>query len=291
MNGILILNKPKGKTSHDMVYFVRRLFGERKVGHTGTLDPDATGVLPICIGAATRASEFIMNHNKCYRAEMVFGKATDTQDVSGSVISESDVRVSRELLLGTIEGFIGQTEQIPPMYSAVKVGGQRLYKLARAGVEIERKPRIVNIYSIELLSFDEKMQTAQIDISCSKGTYIRTLIDDIGRKCGAYAYMSSLIRTKSGLYTIDDAYSPEELENMENPSKVLKKTDTVFYDYESVILDDRQTELVKNGVNIYFQGGAEGDKFRVYGSDEKFLCISEVKDGKLSLIRSFWGRE
>ena len=215
INGIININKPAGMTSHDVVYRLRKLFGIKKIGHTGTLDPDATGVLPMCIGKATRTSDMLTATDKRYTAEVTLGAATDTQDSSGKVIKSADVKdfgITEAKILDTLNEFVGEISQTPPMYSAIKVNGKKLYELAREGKEVERKPRIVTVYSIEPLGFDLENNKFTIDVSCSKGTYIRTLCNDIGEKLGCFAHMSSLKRTASGRFTIDDSYTLEEVE-------------------------------------------------------------------------------
>ncbi|MBR4723262.1 MAG: tRNA pseudouridine(55) synthase TruB, partial [Clostridia bacterium] len=214
MNGIIVIDKPIGKTSHDMVSFVRRLTGIKKVGHTGTLDPDATGVLPICIGRATKAADMLTVSDKAYRTQLVLGKTTDTQDASGKVLKERQVMVTQADIEETVSQFIGEISQIPPMFSAIKKGGKKLYELARQGISVEREPRKVTIYDIVIEEINLDNKTVTLDISCSKGTYIRTLCEDIGEKLGCGAYMNSLVRTKSAGFTLSDSYTQEELAEM-----------------------------------------------------------------------------
>ena len=201
MDGVIAVNKPWGKTSHDMVYFMRRTAGIKKVGHTGTLDPAATGVLPICIGKATKAAELLTASDKSYRAEIALGMTTDTLDAEGEILTEQPFEhVTKEMLENSIKKFIGEIEQIPPMFSAIKRDGKKLYELAREGITVEREKRRVRIDKIELLEFDREKGTAKIDVDCSKGTYIRTLCEDIGMDIGCGAYMNSLERTRSGSF-------------------------------------------------------------------------------------------
>lgn len=215
MTGIVNINKPYGKSSHFVVAVIRRITGIKKVGHTGTLDPLATGVLPICIGReATKLSQQIMDGTKCYRAVLQLGKTTTTQDSEGEVLSEREVNVLPEQIESAVSSFVGKISQIPPMYSAVKINGQKLYKLAREGKEVEREPRIITIHSIEIVNIDLDKAQIEIIITCSKGTYIRTLCHDIGEKLGCGGYMASLIRTKSSLFTIEDSITLEEFEQM-----------------------------------------------------------------------------
>lgn len=290
MNGVLALNKPKGKTSHDMVAFVRRLLQIRRVGHTGTLDPGATGVLPICIGNATKASSYIMDSPKRYTAEMLLGSRTDTLDASGTVLETAPVHVAEADVRAALASFIGEIEQIPPMYSAVKVNGKKLYELARKGQEIARKKRRITVHSIAVLSCDLEQNRVLLDITCSKGTYIRTLCDDIGAQLGCLAHMGELTRTQSGGFTLEDAYTPEQLTKLCEAGKlsnVLVKTDAVFSDYEPLILDSEQVRKVKNGVPLR-RDGIEGTNYRLYDENGGFLCVSRQTDGVLRMQTSFW---
>ena len=213
MNGFVVIDKPAGITSHDVVSRVRRILGTRKVGHTGTLDPFATGVLPVAVNDGTKAIPFLDEGSKTYEAQLRLGVTTDTLDMTGSVLSEADSSgLSREQLVSSLYGFTGAISQIPPMYSAIKQNGQPLYKLARQGVDVERKARDVQIYSLELLSFD--LPHADIRVVCSRGTYIRSLADDIGRRLGCGAALQELRRTASGPFLIEDAVTLQTLEDM-----------------------------------------------------------------------------
>ena len=216
MNGMINVLKPPGMTSHDVVYVIRKITGGKKAGHTGTLDPGAAGVLPVCIGKATRIVEFLPD-DKRYRAEITFGRATSTQDAFGEVISE---RGAENITAGKVQaclpGFLGAIEQVPPMTSAVRHHGKRLYQLARAGVEVERKPRTVHIYELQMVDFRHEppgRPAAILDIRCSAGTYIRTLGHDLGQVLGCGAYMSFLLRTRAGLFTLEKSSTLEELEH------------------------------------------------------------------------------
>ncbi len=292
INGVVLIHKPKGKTSHDMVSFVRRLFGVRRVGHTGTLDPDATGVLPICIGMATKASQYIMDSEKEYVARIQFGSATDTQDASGKVIHSGAVTQSTEEIERVIQSFVGEIEQIPPMYSAVKHDGKKLYELARAGIEVERKPRKVTIHKIYIFEIDLETKTALIEVTCSKGTYIRTLIHDIGERLGCYAHMLSLIRTKSGGFVLDDTYTCQQLEQMcsENIlSAAVLPTGSIFNKYPAIVLNADNTRRARNGIAIRNLSIEVGQRYRVYADDETFLCLSVgTENGCLKMLTSFW---
>lgn len=291
MNGVIVLNKPLGKTSHDMVYFIRRLTGIRKVGHTGTLDPNASGVLPICIGKATKAADMLTFSDKCYRAEFILGMTTDTQDADGEVLTECAVNVTRNDVINAVESFVGEIEQIPPMYSAVKVDGKKLYELARAGIEIERKKRLVQIYSIDILNIDETDWHITIDVHCSKGTYIRTLCEDIGLKLGCGAYVNTLCRTKSSIFDINNSYTVQELSAMHDAGTLdtaLIPLDKLFMHLDKIVLSDVQSKRAKDGVKVSADGIVDGKQYRVYDLRNNFLCVSEAKDGRLVLLKTFW---
>ena len=214
MNGVICVYKPGGISSHDCIYKVRRALGTRKVGHTGTLDPMAEGVLPICVGKATRASEMIMASEKVYKAELTFGAETTTADSEGEITRKSDKIITKEEFLNVLPKFTGEIEQIPPMYSAVHHNGQRLYKLAREGIEVERKPRKINIYKLEIENIDLENSEVTILVDCSKGTYIRTLCNDIGESLGTGGFMKSLIRTKCGGFNVENSITLEEFERL-----------------------------------------------------------------------------
>ncbi len=291
MNGIIVLDKPKGKTSHDMVYAMRRLTGVKKVGHTGTLDPMATGVLPVCIGSAAKAADMLTLADKRYIAEFVLGKSTDTQDAQGEVTEERNVSCSEDEVRSAVMSFVGEIEQVPPMYSAVKRNGKKLYELARQGIEIEREPRKINIYSIDILEID--LPRVKIDVSCSKGAYIRTLCADIGEKLGTLAYMSELRRTKSGMFTIEESYTLERLEALFAEGKLesaVVAVDALFSHLPKIDLNDKQTKSIVNGVRMTYRGLSEGQSYRLYGADGKFLCISKIINGRLTLEKAFWER-
>ena len=286
MNGVIIIDKPQGKTSHDIVCIMRKKFGTRRVGHTGTLDPMATGVLPICIGNATRASDMLTESDKKYRAQLLLGKRTDTLDIEGDVFEERAVNVTEQEIRDVIDTFIGDIDQIPPMYSAIKKDGKKLYELARQGIEIEREPRRINIYSIDII--DINIPYITVDVHCSKGTYIRSLCDDIGTKLGTGAVMTNLRRTYTAGFSIDDAYTIEQLDAIEDLSKTLNPTDSLFADLPQIYLNEKQERSIVNGVRMTWRQGEEGKTYRVYGADRRFLCVSRMCDGKLVLVKSFW---
>lgn len=281
MNGVLLLNKPYGITSHDAVNKIRRIYSTKKVGHTGTLDPMATGVLPILVGNAVKASEFLVSDNKEYRARLILGIETDTEDTSGKVIKESSLIPDDKSVEEAINSFLGDYEQIPPMYSAIKVNGEKLYDLARRGVVIEREARKVRVDAIS----SKKISEREWEITCavSKGTYIRTLVADIGKKLGCGAAMSALERTVSGKFTLSDSYTFEEIENSSDLSALLLKTETLFEEYPRAELSEFYTRLFENGAEIYLaraglKGFDEGNFIRVCDSNGKFFAFGEVKN-------------
>ena len=290
MNGVIVIDKEAGFTSFDVVAIVRRLCRPYKVGHTGTLDPDATGVLPVCIGNATRAADIMSgNDRKSYRAVMRLGSATDTYDAAGKVTDEGDASgITDEAISGAVKLFTGDIMQVPPMYSAIKVDGKKLYELARAGKEIERKERPVTIHSLEIVSREGKDIT--LDIDCSKGTYIRSLCHDIGIKLGCFAHMAHLQRTKSGTFTIDDAVKLSCLADISDIEKRLIPTERLF-DYPDFTVSEKQERLVRNGVSAYCDG--EEGMYRVFNKKGEFLSVSQIVtiDGQkcLKLVKSFYG--
>ncbi|NDO18196.1 tRNA pseudouridine(55) synthase TruB [Lachnospiraceae bacterium MD329] len=289
MNGIIIIDKPLGRTSHDMVYEMRKVTGIKKIGHTGTLDPMATGVLPVCIGSATKMADMLTLSDKSYIAELVLGRTTDTQDADGKVLTECEVNCSEEEIRCAVNSFVGEIEQVPPMYSAIKQNGKKLYELARQGIEVERKPRKVTINSIDILEISG--ERVKIDVSCSKGTYIRTLCEDIGKKLGAGAYMNTLRRTRTGQFTIEESHTLSEIKELKENGgieSIIIPADRMFVEYPSVMLNPKQVKSVTNGVAMTYREGQEGQTYRVYDNENKFLCISRITDGRLKLIKSFW---
>lgn len=287
MNGIIVLDKPEGKTSHDMVNFVRRIAGTRRVGHTGTLDPMATGVLPVCIGSATKAADMLTLSDKRYTAQFKLGIATDTEDISGEIIERHDVCVSREDIVNAVNSFCGEIEQIPPMYSAIKQNGKKLYELARNGIETERPARIIKIYSIAIEDIDMENFLVTIDVHCSKGTYIRTLCADIGKKLKTGACMTALRRTATGRFTLENAVEPEELCGG-SLEKMLLPVDDIFEDCPKIFLNEKQKRSIVNGVRMTWRTGTEGQSYRLYDENGVFLCVSKCEEGRLRLEKSFW---
>ena len=288
MNGVLNVYKEQGFTSHDVVAKLRGILKTKKIGHTGTLDPDAVGVLPVCIGKATKLCDLITDWGKTYEAVMLLGTTTDTLDISGKIVAQSEVNVSEVDVLKACNEFIGEYEQIPPMYSAIKQNGKKLYELARKGIEVERKSRKVTINSIDILEINGERVT--IDVSCSKGTYIRTLCEDIGMKLHVGAYMNTLRRTKTGPFTIEESHTLKEIETLKNNGeleKIIIPVDRMFEEYPKIKLNPKQVKSVTNGVQMTYSG-KEGQSYRVYDEKNKFLCISKITDGKLKLEKSFW---
>jgi len=283
-SGILNVYKPIGMTSHDVVYKIRRLTGIKKVGHTGTLDPDAEGVLPICIGKATRIADMLTFSNKRYTAKMKLGVTTDTQDASGEVLSVKEFNLTDEQINIAIQKFVGEIQQIPPMYSAIKIGGKKLYELARQGIEIERQPRKITIFEINVLNINKDV--VEIDVLCSKGTYIRTLCQDIGEELGCGAHMAGLIRTQSSNFTADKAVTFTQLENG-NVEDYILPVDQMF-DYPKISVEGENERKILNGNAVVMQGLIAEQKYRVYDSENKFICVSKELDGRLTLIKSFY---
>ncbi|MDU1864649.1 MAG: tRNA pseudouridine(55) synthase TruB [Anaerococcus sp.] len=278
ISGILNVNKEVGISSNKCVSLVKKALDIKKVGHTGTLDLEAYGVLPIVIGKATRVSDYLMDDKKEYITEAVFGKRTDTLDYSGEVLDTSDIVFDKDQLLEVMEGFKGEITQIPPMYSAIKVNGQKLYDLARNGVEIERKVRKVNIYEFELLKYE--FPKAKFKIICSKGTYIRTLIDDLGEKLGSFAYVDSLCRSKVGDFYIEDSIKSQNLLSMDK-DQLLNKLDSVdsaLNRYKKVILPNMYYKQAINGMTMLVENYYGDELVRVYIGDE-FIGLAKSSIG------------
>ena len=291
MNGFVVVDKEEGMTSFKAASCLRRIYDEKKTGHTGTLDPNATGVLPICIGNATKAASYITDSKKRYVAQIIFGQRTDTLDCTGRVIESAPVNVTSEQLYRACERFTGDIEQIPPMYSAIKIDGKKLYELAREGKSVERKSRPVSIYSISIDDGMLQKGYAMLDIECSKGTYIRTLCDDIGNYLGCLAHMGTLVRTYSGGFDIGQSYTIDELEKMRDEgtlSSALIKTDEIFFEYEKLMLDKKESTKVKNGVPLLKEGLLNDKCYRLYDENGSFLCVSKFFDGRLKMQASFW---
>lgn len=269
ISGVLIINKHAGVTSHRIISSVRKLFDTSRVGHTGTLDPMATGVLPVLLGRAAKASDYLMMHDKEYICEMKLGLTTDTEDVTGEILSQSDAIPDEKTVLAACASFVGKIEQIPPMYSAVKVDGRKLVDIAREGGEVERKPRPVEIYEIDVHKVADDVYSMRV--ACSKGTYIRTLCSDIGKKLGCGAAMQSLIRTKTGQFTLADCVTVGELDNMtfEERLQLPKPVESLFEELPAVNIPEYYVKLVRGGTNLF----------------QKKLKV-EFEDGTLVRLRS-----
>ncbi len=284
MNGIVIVDKPEGWTSQDVTAKLRGVFQTRRIGHGGTLDPMATGVLPVFVGRATRGVEFFEHAQKAYEATLRLGISTDTEDITGEVLQKQDVKITREEFLSALEAFRGEIQQIPPMYSALKVNGQKLCDLARKGKEVERKPRTITIYKLECLEFSG--ETAKLYIHCSKGTYIRTLCKDIGVALGCGGCMERLRRVSAGSYTIEEAIPLAQLVESTEPETFLRGVDTLFAKYPAVTLTEKQELRCKNG-NSFSVNLTDGT-YRAYSQSGAFLMLAKVESGIMSTIKSFF---
>lgn len=287
MNGIVIIDKPADWTSQDVVSKLRGVLHTKRIGHGGTLDPMATGVLPVFVGRATRGVEFFEHAEKTYEAVLQLGITTDTEDMTGTVLEERPVDVSLAALEAVLEQFRGEIQQIPPMYSAIKIGGQKLVDLARKGKTVERKPRTVTIHDLECLEFSGN--TARLRVRCSKGTYIRTLCKDIGAALGCGGCMASLRRVAAGAYTIDEAVPLAQLVQSSDPEAFLRPVDTMFTQYPAVTLTEKQTLRCRNG-NSFSVDMAAGT-YRAYDADGEFLMLAKVDEGIMSTIKSFFSVE
>ena len=286
MNGIVIVDKPQGWTSQDVTARLRRVYATRRIGHGGTLDPMATGVLPVFVGRATRGVEFFEHAEKTYETVLLLGRTTDTQDVTGTTLAEKAVHLSPADIERVLPRFRGDILQVPPMYSAVKIGGKKLYELARKGQEVERKPRPVTIYELELL---EQIHARDFLLRCvcSKGTYIRTLCHDLGQALGCGGAMFSLCRTMAAGFSLEQAVSLEAVQSQGD--SLLLPTDSLFTAYPILLLSSEQTEKrVRCGNPISLPGTPDGT-YRIYGHSRDFLCLSRAEKGTLTSIKNFFG--
>ena len=284
MNGIVIVDKPQGWTSQDVTARLRRVFQTRRIGHGGTLDPMATGVLPVFVGRGTRGVEFFEHAEKAYETVLQLGITTDTEDISGEVLEKRDVHISETEFTEILSQFRGKIMQVPPMYSALKVNGQKLCDLARKGKTVERQPREIEIFELTCLEFSG--DTARLRVQCSKGTYIRTLCKDIGEALGCGGCMAALRRVQAGEYTIDEAVPLQALLDADNPEEYLRPVDSMFRNYPAVTLSDKQEKRCRNGNS--FSVGLEPGTYRVYSKKDEFLALSRVEDGVMSTIKSFF---
>lgn len=311
LHGVLNIYKEKGYTSHDVVAKLRRIVGQKKIGHTGTLDPDAVGVLPVCLGKATKVCDMLTDKDKTYEAVLLLGKVTDTQDSSGRILAESDIQnLEEQEVQKAVCSFAGEYDQIPPMYSALKVNGKKLYELARNGQEVERKPRRVIIHKIRILKME--LPRVHMEVTCSKGTYIRTLCHDIGQSLGCGGIMESLVRTRVERFAIEDSIRLEEAEELMEAGKLTERmipVDQMFEGYVKLYLKTEAAKAVRNG-NIFWPGdilwmGVEAEetlirpyrdreKVRVYDEERNFIAVYEYREEKkcFQIVRMFFdGRE
>lgn len=305
MNGILNVYKEKGYTSHDVVAKLRGILHEKKIGHTGTLDPDAVGVLPVCVGKATKVCDILTDRDKTYTAVVCLGMTTDTLDMSGEVQQVREVRVSEEDIRKALGDFRGEITQIPPMYSAVKVNGKRLYELARKGQEVERRERRVTIHELILQSVNLEDNEFSLEVSCSKGTYIRSLCHDIGQKLGCGAVMKDLVRTRVGQFRIEEAKKLQEIEDFcrcQDPASLLQPIDSVFSEFPSGHVAEAAMKYLRNG-NLLARRcchresakAAQGDEWRdgenvrMYGSDGEFYAIYryDERNQRFRIVKMF----
>lgn len=298
MNGIIIIDKPQKFTSFDVVAVVRKTLHEKKIGHTGTLDPMATGVLPILLGSATKAQILLPDSDKEYLADFKLGITTDTLDITGKVLSEKVSDITTQQIKNILPEFRGNIMQKPPMYSAVSKDGVRLYELARKGMVVEREERPVTVYKLELMAFDEKTQSGTLSISCSKGTYIRVICDDIGKKLGCGCVMTALRRTKACGFSIDDAVTLEKVKELTENNSIenhIRPVDSLFFDYDSVKITENQTIRFNNGGGLMLsrlkdlKNTDNGTLYRVYSDKGIFLGLGVINSGKeeLSIKKRF----
>ena len=277
MNGLLIINKQKGFTSHDVVNVIRKKLNTNTVGHTGTLDPNATGVLPILIGKGTKISKYLMEHDKTYIATIKLGEKTDTGDSEGQVIEEKSIPkdLRKEDINDVLQNFFGKQKQVPPMYSAIKINGKKLYEYAREGKEVKLEAREIEIYKIELLEYQNNK--IKFEVECSKGPYIRTLCEDIAKKLGTVGYMEELQRTKVNNFRIEDSILLDDI-TLENAEINMIKIEEVFKEKETIELDNKKLELFLNGVKLTYS--LSEDIYRIY-NNEHFIGIGILKNGLL----------
>ncbi len=296
-SGIINVYKEAGYTSFDVVAKLRGILHIKKIGHTGTLDPDAVGVLPICIGKATKVCDMLTNTDKTYVATLLMGVSTDTCDISGTILDEKEVNVTPEMVEKTIKSFIGEQDQIPPMYSAIKVNGKKLYELAREGKVIERKARRINIYNIEII--DLNLPRVKMRIDCSKGTYIRSLCNDIGEKLGCHGCMENLVRERVGNFSIDNTIIIEEIQSLMNENRVeevVLPIDSVFSSYPALKVKAKSQKACLNGAKLRFCDLVDGSYnensqhkyYRLYLENGEFVGIYQKKQNNLVVEKMFY---
>ena len=284
MNGIVIIDKPQEWTSQDVTARLRRVFNTRRIGNGGTLDPKATGDLPVFVGRATRGVEFFEHAEKTYEATLQLGVTTDTEDIFGEILTRREVHISETEFSSILPAFRVKIMQVPPMYSALKINGQKLVDLARKGKTVERQPREIEIFELTLLEFNG--DTARLRVRCSKGTYIRTLCKDIGEALGCGGCMAALRRVQAGEYTIEEAVPLQERPAAEDSEPYLRPVDSMFRNYPAVTLSAKQETRCRNGNS--FSVKMENGTYRAYGQNGEFLALSKVEDGIMSTIKSFF---
>lgn len=296
MNGMICINKPEGFTSFDVIAKLRGIMKIRRLGHGGTLDPMATGVLPVFVGTATKACDIMPDSSKSYRASFELGRTTDTQDITGTVLSSSDMSVSRESIEKLLPGFTGKIMQLPPMYSAVQVNGQRLYDLARKGIEVERQPREIEVSSLALADYDEESRRGVLEVSCGKGTYIRTLIHDIGERLGCGGIMTELVRTSSGGFTLADCHTLAEVQAAADENRLEELILPIWRVFDSLPklrLNEVQTRMYRNGVKLDLSRinriKQSVSRYSVYGCDGCFIGIADAdhNNSVLRIVKNF----
>lgn len=288
-SGLILVNKSAGMSSHDVVNRLRRILDTRKVGHCGTLDEMATGVLPVCFGRATRACDYAQSADKTYRASLRFGMTSSTQDIWGDITETGVSQVTREMLESLLPSFLGPQDQLPPMVSALKQNGVRLYTLAREGIEVHREPRRITILKLELISFSPKAQEAEILVDCSKGTYIRTLCHDIGDALGCGAVMSALCRERNGNYSIDECLTLDELWAHKDEGTLescIRPVDSIFRSYPAYTLSCGEEEDMR--VGRVFPTTLSPGRYRAYSNAGEFIGLCLVEEGIFSLIKGFY---
>lgn len=301
MNGIINVYKEKGYTSHDVVAKLRGILHMKKIGHTGTLDPDATGVLPVCVGRATKVCDLLTNKDKTYIANVQLGVTTDTLDMTGKILSKQKTQITKDEFTCVMQQFVGPMEQIPPMFSAIKVNGKRLYELARQGKEVERKPRLVTVHHLALLETNFEKQQFTIEVHCSKGTYIRSLCHDIGQALGCGAAMKNLVRTRVGRFAIEEALTLEQIEQCmqkKEMSQCLLPIDAVFEQYSRCDVEEAGIRFLTNGNLVKpsfcsYSSPKQDEYVRMYGPDGQFYAIYryEEKDEMYHIVKMFHGSE
>lgn len=305
INGIINVYKEAGFTSHDVVAKLRGILRQKKIGHTGTLDPDATGVLPVCLGKGTKLCDMLTDKDKTYEAVMLLGTTTDTQDTSGTVLTTNEVNVTEDEIRAAVMSFVGDYDQIPPMYSALKVNGKKLYELAREGIEVERKARPVKILDIEIKNIDLESHEVTMSVSCSKGTYIRTLCYDIGEKLGCGACMKHLVRTKVSRFDIEESVTLSQIEQIRDDGRLdeyIVPVDEIFAGQDAVYIKEESNKLIYNG-NIFeakdvaerikaSEASKDVKSVRVYDFEHTFIGIyAEERAGYFKPVKMFYSKE